>query len=362
MKMTPVETTTPELDQLRHSADLGEASRFPRWPFWTLALSPVLVALVIVGWTINLPYYALSPGPTEETGDLIDVEGSEIYMLNGDLIMLTVSLQEVNTFEYALGWLDESVDLVDREVIRPSNVSPDEHRQANRESMDDSKNTAISVALLYLGYPVTDAGEGVLVTSVVEGTPADGVLEVGDVIIEVDGIAVFIQTDGVAAITANEIGDTIPLTVDRGGEILDLEVTLIEHTQLPGTPMVGFIPDTYNRRIDLPFEVVIDSANIGGPSAGMVYTLTIIDLLTAEDLLKGNIIAATGTISSDGSVGGIGGIRQKVVAAQAAGAKYIIVPQSNFADALAIKADDVEVFAVANIDEAVEVLRSLPAA
>ena len=228
--------------------------------------------------------------------------------------------------------------------------------------MEDSKNTAISVALRYLGFPVSDAGEGVLVTSVIEGTPADGNLEVGDVIIEVDGVAVFIRDDGVNAITANEIGDTIPLKVNRDGEIIELEVTLIEHTQLPGQPMVGFTPETYNRSLDLPFDVAIDTQNIGGPSAGMMYTLTIIDLLTEEDLVKGNVIAGTGTISSDGTVGGIGGIRQKVAAAQAAGAKYILVPESNYADALTMKADDVEIFSVGTVEEAVNILENLPAA
>lgn len=322
----------------------------------------LLSGLIIAAWQVNVPYYALSPGPVEDVGDLIDVEGSEVFLLNGDLYMLTVSLQEVNAFEYVQGWLDPSVDLVGREAIRPSNISPEEHREANRQSMDDSKDTAISVALRYLGYEVTDTGEGVLVASVIEGTPADGVLLPGDVIVEVNNIAVFIRDDGVNAITANAIGDTIGLRVDRNGELLDLEVTLIEHTQSPGRPMVGFTPDTYNRTLVLPFEVKIDAQNIGGPSAGMMYTLTIIDLLTEADLAQGNVIAGTGTISSDGTVGGIGGVRQKIVAAQAAGARFILVPESNYADAITMKADGVEIFAVSTIDEAVAILEGLPAA
>ena len=322
----------------------------------------LLSGLIIAAWQVNVPYYALSPGPIEDVGDLIDVEGSEVFLLNGDLYMLTVSLQEVNAFEYVQGWLDSSVDLVGREAIRPSNISPEEHREANRQSMDDSKDTAISVALRYLGYEVTDAGEGVLVTSVIDGTPADGVLLPGDVIVEVNNIAVFIRDDGANAITANAIGDTIGLRVDRNGELLDLEVTLIEHTQSPGRPMVGFTPDTYNRTIVLPFQVKIDVQNIGGPSAGMMYTLTIIDLLTEADLAQGNVIAGTGTISSDGTVGGIGGVRQKIVAAQAAGARFILVPESNYADAITMKADGVEIFAVSTIDEAVAILEGLPAA
>lgn len=335
---------------------------FPRWPAVALVAFVLLAGLILAAWQVNVPYYALSPGPVEDVGDLIDVEESQIYALNGDLYMLTVSLQEVNAFEYAQGWLDPAVDLVKREVIRPSDVSPEEHREANRQSMDDSKNTAIAVALDYLGYDVSDGGEGVLVTSVFEGTPAHNVLQAGDVIVQVDGVDVFIRDDGVQAIVANDIGDTIPLRVLRDGEPLDVEVTLIEHTQEPGRPMVGFTPDTYNRQLALPFPVDIDTQNIGGPSAGMMYTLTIIDLLTEQDLARGNVIAGTGTISSDGTVGAIGGVRQKVVAAQAAGAHYILVPTSNYADALTVKDDDVEIYAIDTITQAIEILETLPEA
>lgn len=344
------------------SIDPPVRAPFPRWPAMVLVAFVLISGLIIAAWQVNVPYYALSPGPVEEVGDLIDVDGSEVFMLNGDLYMLTVSLQEVNAFEYAQGWLDPAVDLVEREIIRPSNISPDEYREANRQSMDDSKDTAISVALQYLGYPVTDSGEGVLVTSVLQETPADGVLMPGDVIVAVEGTPVFIQSDGVAAITANDIGDTISLTVERDEETLELQVTLIEHTTEPGRPMVGFTPETYNRTLVLPFEVDIDTQNIGGPSAGMMYTLTIIDLLTEDDLTKGNVVAGTGTISSDGTVGAIGGVRQKVVAAQAAGARFILVPEANYADALTMKDEGVEIFSVTTIDEALAILEGLPAA
>ncbi len=362
MPQSILDTTTHENPAGPTDIEPPALAPFPRWPAAALVMFVLVAGIIVAAWQINVPYYALSPGPVEDVGDLIDVEGSEIYLLNGDLYMLTVSLQEVNAFEYAQGWLDPSVDLVEREVIRPSDISPEEHREANRLSMEDSKNTAIAVALIHLGYPVSDAGEGVLVTSVVEDTPADGVLKVGDVITEVDGTPVFIRDDGVNAIIANAIGDTIALKVDRDGEIIDLEVTLIEHTQSPGQPMVGFTPDTYNRSLALPFEVDIDTANVGGPSAGMMYALTIVDLLTEEDLTKGNVIAGTGTISSDGSVGGIGGVRQKVAAAQAAGARYILVPESNYADALTMKADGVEIYSITNLEDALSILEGLPAA
>lgn len=349
---TPVEELIPE------------RRPFPRWPAAFLVGLVLIGALIVAAWQINVPYFALSPGPTQEVGDLIEIEdgGPDTFVSSGDLIMLTVSLQEVNAFEYVQGLLDDSIDLVEREIIRPADVSPDEFRRENREAMDESQSTAIAVALRHLGFEVTDSGEGVYVAGVIAETPADGVLMVGDVIKAVQGRDVTIRDDGVNAIVANEIGDTIDLTVDRNGELLDLAVTLIEHTQTPGIPMVGFEAETFQRRQVLPFDVDIDAQNIGGPSAGMMYALTIIDLLTEDDLTNGNLIAGTGTISSDGTVGAIGGVRQKVVAAQAAGAQFILVPEANYVDAQAVRDDGVEIYSIGHLDDALAVLDTLPVA
>ncbi len=276
--------------------------------------------------------------------------------------MLTVSLQEVNVFEYAESVIDPAIDLVEREVIRPADVSPDEFRRANRAAMEGSKQTAIAVALSFLGYDVTYEGEGVYVAAVLEGTPADGVLQAGDIIRAVDGVEVSIRDDGISEITEHAVGDTITLTIDRDGQIIDVQVTLVEHATNPGRPMVGFEAQTYNERIDLPFEIDIDTQNIGGPSAGLMYTVAIIDLLTEEDLTGNRVIAGTGTINSFGEVGAIGGVRQKVVAAEAAGASVMLVPQSNFAEAQTAPANGIELIPVATLEDAVEALRQLAAA
>ena len=333
--------------------------------FWPLVASAALIlvaGLAAVFWFVPLPYYALWPGPVEEVSDLVRVDGGPtVYELNGDIYMLTVSLQEVNAFELAQGWLDPSVDLVARHAIRPEDVTPEEHRRASLRMMDDSKETAIAVALRYVGLPVEYAGEGVLVASVVEGTPAYGVLEAGDVIVNVGGTAVSVRDDGIEAILANKIGDTIPLTVLRADQSIDVEVTLVEHTENSGRPMVGFVPETYNLSLDLPFDIEIETHGMGGPSAGVMYALTLIDLLTEDDLIGGNIIAGTGTLSPDGTVGAIGGVRQKVVAAQNAGARYVLVPAPNFADAMTVKREDVEIYAVSSIGEAIDVLEGIAA-
>lgn len=337
--------------------------RLPRWPF---AVGSVLMALAIfsvVLWNIELPYLAWSPGPTPEVVDLLTVEGAAQYPVEGDFYMLTVSQQDLNVYELLAAVADPQVDVLERTAVRPIDVTQEEYQRQSRARMDESKVAAISVALDRVGYDVTVEGDGVEVVSVLEGTPAEGVLEAGDIITAINGKPVFVGTDAVAEISTYAIGDTITLTVSRGEDTLEVPVTLTEHTQNKGQPMVGFGPMTYNPRFVFPIDVDIDSSNIGGPSAGMMYTLAIINVLTPEDLTHGLRIAGTGTISTNGDVGPIGGVRQKVVGATKSGAQYILVPEANYEEALTAGIEGAEIVAVATIDDALDFLAGLePAA
>lgn len=335
----------------------------PRWPFAAASALVALAILSVVMWNIELPYLAWSPGPTPEVVDLLTIEGADQYPVEGDLYMLTVSQQDLNVYELLAAVADSQVDVLERTAVRPIDVTPEEYQRQSRERMDESKAAAISVALDRLGYEVTVEGDGVEVVSVLEGTPADGALIAGDIITAVDGRPVFLGPDAIAEISNNAIGDTIVLRVSRGEDTLDVAVTLIEHTQNKGQPMVGFTPATHNRRVSFPIEVDIDSSNIGGPSAGMMYTLAIMNVLTPEDLTRGLRIAGTGTISTTGDVGPIGGVRQKVVGATKSGAQYILVPQANYEEALTAEIAGAEIIAVSTIDEVLEFLATLdPAA
>ena len=334
--------------------------RRPRWPLALAAVLFLLAGLSVVLWFVTLPYYALWPGPVEEVSDLVKVEGAPaVYELNGGVYLLTVSLQEVNAFALAQGWLDPEVDLVARKAIRPEGVTPEQHRRNNLRMMDNSKDRAIAAAFDYLGWEYEVTGEGVLVVSVVEGSPADGLLEAGDVIVEVGGIGVEAVEDGIEAIRNNRVGDAVRLTVQRGGQEIEAEVTLAEHTDDPGRPMVGFVPGTYNPSLELPFGIEIETHGIGGPSAGVMYALTLVDLLTEGDLVGGNVVAGTGTISAAGEVGPIGGVRQKVVAAQDAGARHVLVPDLNYEDAVTVRREGVEIYPISTLDEAVGVLEGI---
>jgi PDZ domain-containing protein len=229
--------------------------------------------------------------------------------------------------------------------------------------MNESIDTAVFVALGHLGYQVGFTGAGAEVLEVVEGTAADGVLEVGDVVTAVDGVPVDTADAAAEQIRTYQIGDTIELTGTRGEEPLAVEVTLGAHPDLEGSPMVGVAFDTADLSLDLPIDVEIDSRNIGGPSAGMMYALTVIDLLTEGDLTKGHRVAGTGTIRFDESIGPIGGVRQKVYAARGIGAEYVLVPTDNYERALTAADDAIEVVSVATLQDALDFLDSLdPAA
>ena len=155
------------------------------------------------------------------------------------------------------------------------------------------------------------------------------------------------------------IGDTITLSGIRNDEPFEATLILGAHPDLEGAPMVGVVFDTVNLSLDLPVDVQVDSQNIGGPSAGLTYALTVIDLLTADDLTKGHVIAATGTIRFDGTVGAIGGVRQKVYAARAIGAEIVFVPTNNYDDALTAAGDEIEIVSVATLQDALDRLDEL---
>jgi len=163
-------------------------------------------------------------------------------------------------------------------------------------------------------------------------------------------------------IRSYQIGDTIRMYGLRNGEPLEVEITLAPHPDLEGSPMVGVVLGTVNLDLDLPIDLRVDSRNIGGPSAGMMYALTVLDLLTEEDLAKGHRIAGTGTISVDETVGAIGGVRQKVFAARSVGAEYVLVPTDNYEEALGAAGKDIEVVAVGTLQDALDFLESLPPA
>jgi PDZ domain-containing protein len=338
---------------------------YPKWP-WILAAFLIVIGIAIaVVWPITIPYYTLSPGPVYDTSNFITVEDGHVSQ-EGELLFLTVSLKEANIFEYAAGSLDERVTISARENVRPTGVSPEDLRRESLDAMEQSKQNATFVALTQLGYEVTFIGTGAIVIETVPDAAADGVLLPGDIIIEVDGKTVAFRSDILDQLEDLDVGDDVVFVVERpvddsATEYTDEEVGLElgSHADDPTKPMIGILLGNNEPIIEFPVEVVIDSQNIGGPSAGLMFTLQIMDQLTEDEITKGHRIAGTGTIRRDGTVGSIGGIRQKVFGAIGSGATAILVPDANFDTAAEAAGDDIVVVRVVDIDDAVAFLETL---
>lgn len=358
---------TPEIPQM-------QPPRPVRWPYALAAGFLAMGLIVLLLWPVKLPYFAMSPGPVEAVADIISVDdGTPVYASAGEFYLLTVSItsQEVNAFEWVEAKLDQKVDLIDREIIRPTGVTREEVTRSNLQAMDGSIEAAVYVALGRLGYEVGFRGEGVEVIQVVEDAPADGVIELGDRFDVVAGQPISTSAEAADIIRSYEIGDTITLAgtrlddpatihdVDPARSPITVEITLAPHPDLEGAPMVGVVFDTVALEMILPVDVAVDSGNIGGPSAGLAFTLTILDLLSPEDLTHGHVIAATGTMSFDETVGAIGGVRQKIYAARAAGASLVFVPTANYEDALTAAGDEIEIVPVDTLQDALDRLATL---
>jgi len=339
--------------------------RSPKWP-WILAGLLIVIGIgIAIAWSVTVPYYTLSPGPVYDTADFVTVEDGTASD-DGELFFLTVSLKEANVFEWAAGYVDPRVDVRERERVRPIGVSPDQLRRESLAAMEQSKQTATFVALTQLGYEVTLVGTGALVIETVPDSAADGVLLPNDVIIEMDGKQVAFRDDIINDLSDAEIGDLVEMLVDRPIEEsvdefdeIEVELVLGPHVDDPTRPMIGVLLDNNEPIVEFPVDVVIDSRNIGGPSAGMMFTLQIMDQLTDGEITHGERIAGTGTIARDGTVGSIGGIKQKVHGAIDAGARAVLVPAGNYDDALAAAGDAIEIVRIETIDDAVAFLRTL---
>jgi PDZ domain-containing protein len=335
-----------------------------KWPWIVSAILLAVGIAIALAWPINVPYYTLSPGPVYDTSDFIDVEdGSDPGAdADGELFFLTVSLQEANVVQWAFAQLSPKVDLAPKENIRPEGVSREDLRRENLARMNQSKTDATFVALTQLGYEPIYIGTGALVIDTVEGTGADGVLKPDDVIIVLNGEDVEFRDDVLNGLAGSEIGDVVVVTVERqvGGtadvEVLELEITLGPHVDDPTRPMIGILVDNNEPIVEFPVVVHIDSQNIGGPSAGMMFALEIMNQLTEDDITGGTRIAGTGTIRRDGTVGPIGGVKQKVYAAIDSGATVVFIPAANYDDALLAAGNDIIVVRVETIDDPLDYL------
>ena len=310
-----------------------------------------LVLVFAVGF-VRLPYYAIGPGPADEVTPLIRVGGGEpTYPPSGKLIMTTVSFYQVTALQALRAWADPNLALVADEVLYPPGLDRATEDRRARSQMDQSKIDAAMVVLTELeGYPES-RGTGALIEQTFPGCPADGELFSGDLILAIDGEQVDDRAEASDLIGEAPAHGQLDFRIRAAGETHDVEVT---KRRCGGSedPLVGVsLVDNF------PFPIEISSGNVGGPSAGLMFSLGLYDLLTPGDLTAGRTIAGTGTITPDGQVGPIGGITDKVVAAERVGARVFLVPKENMAALADIDTGSMQLIEVASFDDAVEALR-----
>ena len=321
------------------------------------AIVVFLIALMPIG-LIKTEYYFMSPGPPYQWE--IDYSNNENYTFEGNLFQLTVRRDEANVFVYLWSLINDSYDLYPREVILPNGVTPQELSEISIQNMRTSENVAIAVALKNVGYEIESKGDGVAVVGLLEDSPVKDKLKKGDLINSINNTDIYSATEFIATLRTYSIGEKVSIgllrEIDGIKEQIFIKTTLVEHVEYEGEPMVGFLATTVNERFDFPFEIDIKTGNVGGPSAGLMMALNVYNNLIPEDITNSKIIAGTGTIEIDGSVGPVGGIKQKIIAAKRAGAELILVPVANFEEAQPFETDKTAIVAVDSFDEALAVI------
>ncbi len=303
----------------------------------TLLIASVgVIGALLAAALIPVPYVALFPGPTFNTlGKLehkpvVAISGHKTFGTAGHLNMVTVSYiggpgarPPFNIFDAIRAWLSPNNAVVPQEELFPAGETAKEATKQDTEEMINSQQTATAAALCQLGIKFTTVDT---ITGTVKGLPAAGMLRRGDVIVAVNGTPVGCRDSAADLIKAKGAGQPVDLTIKRQGK---LEKISLHTARFQGQPVIGV---NLVESFVFPFKVTISIENVGGPSAGMMFALAIIDKLTPANLTGGKFIAGTGEIEVDGAVDPIGGIQQKMAAARAAGATVFLTPASNCAD------------------------------
>lgn len=320
--------------------------------------------LAVIGAMLPVPYVALSPGPTENTiGEVkgkpvISISGRQTYPTEGKLSLVTVAYQggpgnRLDLVTALRGWIDPTVAVVPEETLFPRSSTARQIEERNTQEMTDSQQTATVAALNALKIPVERT---VVVVGTDKGAPAEGRLKAGDQITAVDGVATSGLEAVAEAVRRHKPGEQVEFTLRRGETTTDVSVPTVEDKE--GRTVVGV---RMKADFKIPFKVDINVGQVGGPSAGLMFSLGIYDKLTPGALTGGKSVAGTGTIDADGKVGAIGGIEQKMVGAKKAGATVFLTPAGNCADAVRAVPDGLRLVKVETLRDAIDAMDALRA-
>lgn len=337
-----------------------------RWPHlspkvaWTAAAIALLLSVsLVVGSSMSVPYYAIQPGLARQTNDLVEVPSAKRFPPKGEVLFVTVGLVRLRAFQYLLAKQDDDVDVVPEELILGKS-DPRQYQRRSTQAMVDSKETAAVVALQRLCLDVQEKGTGARIQEVVAGSPAEKAgIRAEDTIVAVDGKPVTTAEQALAPLRASKPGAPFRLTLvgpAEGAQPRDVSGILGSNPNDPKRSFLGIVARTRSQDFVLPFDVNVESGRVGGPSAGLAFTLALLDQLTPGELTGGGKVAATGTIELDGSVGLVGGVPQKAVAVRRSGAKLFLVPSGELEEARKKIGKTVEVVAVDTLEQAIQAL------
>ena len=322
-----------------------------------------VIAAALVAALVPVPYVILSPGPTLNTlgktsgGPLISIAGRRTYPTSGHLNLVTVSFlggpgDGFNVFTAIRAWLTPHTAVVPEQELFPSGQSEQQVVQQDTAQMANSQQTARAAALCTLGIHVTTVDT---VTQTEKGLPAAGVLHAGDTITAVDGAPLGCTHDTGTLIRSHPPGSVVTLTILRHGTVRHVR---LKTASFQGHSVIGVLVQESYR---FPFRIQIKVGDIGGPSAGMMFALGIVDKLTPGNLTGGRFVAGTGEISANGAVSAIGGIQQKMAGARAAGATVFLTPAANCADTVGAVPAGLRLIKVATLRQAINDLGALKA-
>jgi len=320
-------------------------------------VSLAVLGLVIVSLLFQTNYVLMQPGSTEDLRNLIAVEGADQDDA-GKLFLVTVAQQRANLLQAVYGSLHPHIEVVPLGEVIPREMDEQEYRELLDMWMKESQLLAQLIALQRVGYQVDIISEGVIIEGFLEDGPSEDLLKRGDIIIAVDGIPVAVAGEVITEVQNRRVGDPVALTISRNEITQEIKITTGSN---PGSPMIaalGIYIRTLHWKPVLPVAIEMKTGDIGGPSAGLMFVLEIINQLTPEDITKGRLIAGTGVIDVNEQVGRIGGVFQKVIAAERAGADFFIVPKDNYDEAKKA-VGEIELVPVSTLQEVMDFLENL---
>lgn len=341
-----------------------------------LLISTVLLVVAFAAaHLIPAPQVFHRPGPVynalgtinlggESEVPIITVEGLPTYETSGALDLTTIIVHggpryPVSLWDWIGAELDPEVDVFPEEDYYPAGTTAEQVREESALLMQSSQDNAAVVALRAAGIEVP---ERIMVSQILENAPAEGVLEIEDEIVAVNGVPITAIMQVRDELQNFEPGQEVPFTILRDGEEMEVDV--------PTEPREDTLPDGSSvtrtavgigvgSLFDLPHQVTVQAGSVGGPSGGLMFALAIYDIITPGELTGGQVFAGTGTIASDGAVGSIGGIRQKMIGAADAGADYFLAPADNCPQVQGNEPEGMEVIRVATFDEALEAVTAI---